>query len=82
MKDEDKNLIKELAGIDSCLDHFKKHRRQGRIFFRGLICCLKIAVATFGITAGASFGLYSATVLLSKLSDIYNILLDILNSCI
>jgi len=70
MKDDDKELIKDLIGVNSYLDHFKKHRRQGRIFFRGLVCSLKIAMASFGITFGLSFALYSG-----------NILLDILYSC-
>jgi len=70
MKDDDKELIKDLIGVNSYLDHFKKHRRQGRIFFRGLVCSLKIAMASFGITFGLSFALYSG-----------NILLDILYHC-
>jgi hypothetical protein len=70
MKDDDKELIKDLVGVNPYLEHFKKHRRQGRIFFRGIVCAIKIGMATFGITLGLTFGFYGG-----------NILLDILNVC-
>lgn len=47
--------------VEIILDHFKKHRTQGRIF-----------LATFGITTGISFGLYAATALYNTLLDILN----------
>lgn len=70
MKDDNKELIKDLVGVNPYLEHFKKHRRQGRIFFRGVVCAIKIGMATFGITLGLTFGFYGG-----------NILLDILNVC-
>jgi len=70
MKDDDKELIKDLVGVNPYLEHFKKHRRQGRIFFRGVVCAIKIGMATFGITLGLTFGFYGG-----------NILLDILHAC-
>jgi hypothetical protein len=70
MKDDNKELIKDLVGVNLYLEHFKKHRRQGRIFFRGIVCAIKIGMATFGITLGLTFGLYGG-----------NILLDILQAC-
>jgi hypothetical protein len=66
----DKDWIKDLLGVNQYLEHFKKHRRQGRIFFRGIVCAIKIGMATFGITFGLAFALYGG-----------NILLDILNVC-
>jgi hypothetical protein len=73
----DKDWIKDLLGVNQYLEHFKKHRRQGRIFFRGIVCAIKIGMATFGITLatfgitfGLAFALYGG-----------NILLDILNVC-
>jgi hypothetical protein len=38
----DKDWIKDLLGVNQYLEHFKKHRRQGRIFFRGIVCAIKI----------------------------------------
>jgi len=70
MKNEFKELIIDSLGVNQYLEHFKKHRRQGRIFFRGIVCAIKIGIATFGITFGLAFALYAG-----------NILLDILNVC-
>jgi len=70
MKNDDGEWIKDLLGVNQYLEHFKKHRRQGRIFFRGIVCAIKIGIAAFGITFGLAFALYAG-----------NILLDILNVC-
>ena len=69
MENNNNEWIKDLV-VSPYLEHFKKHRRQGRIFFRGIVCAIKIGMATFGITLGLTFGLYAG-----------NILLDILHAC-
>jgi len=68
MKDDFKQLIKEFLAVP-LFSYFDKHRRQGRIFFRGLICALQVFAIVFGLTYGIISAIGSVLVIKTYFLD-------------
>jgi len=80
MKEDLKETVKEFLVIPM-FSYFDRHRRQGRIFFRGLICSLQLFAIIYAIIYGIITGVGSVIVLKGHFLDIINNLIKISSDC-
>ena len=80
MKEDLKETVKEFLVIPM-FSYFDRHRRQGRIFFRGLICSLQLFAIIYAIIYGIITGVGSVIVLKGYFLDIINNLIKISSDC-
>lgn len=80
MIDDSKKVIKEFLTIP-LFEYFDKHRRQGRIFFRGLICSLQLFAIIYAVIYAIITSVGSVIILKGYFLDIINKLINISNDC-
>jgi hypothetical protein len=80
MKEDLKETVKEFLVVPM-FSYFDKHRRQGRIFFRGLICSLQLFAIIYALIYAIITGIGSVIILKGYFLDIISKLTKLTNDC-
>lgn len=80
MKEDLKEIVKQFLVIPM-FSYFDRHRRQGRIFFRGLTCSLQLFAIIYAVIYGIITGIGSIIILKGYFLDIINKLTKLATDC-